>query len=102
VPAAQKLHTIEPHVAPHITSFVHVVCAFATPLQPSNPTTLTANARAIALHFNFMGISLGKKVFRRRTLPLGASRAATLAIKITRGRHTSHRDSQIIGKASQT
>jgi len=101
MPVAQKLHTIPPHVMLQSVSFRHVA-ARATPLQPSNPTTLTANARAIALHFNFMVISLGKKVFRGRTLPLGASRAATLAIKITRGRHTSHRDSQIIGKASQT
>jgi hypothetical protein len=72
MPAAQKLQTIDPHVAPHWTSFVHIICAFATPLQPSKPTTLTANARAIALHFNFMIISLGKKVFRGRTLPLDA------------------------------
>jgi hypothetical protein len=72
MPVAQKLQTIEPHVMLQSVSFVHAACALATPLQPSNPATLIANVRAIALHFNFMIISLGKKVFRVRTLPLDA------------------------------
>jgi hypothetical protein len=85
-----KLHTIEPQVAPQSVSFTHA--AFATPLQPSKPTTLTANDRAIALHFNFMVISLiWEKVLSDAHPNTGSHTSSQLAVKKTHETGSIHR-----------